>query len=228
MISRTFTCREHEEYGILGWLADDAPNGWEPASSMTVAHDLIEHTLTDDGSPEDEAKALGAIIYVRGEGGYFRGLPNPHVGNHLGHDISDFIIQGRTVQEIKNCLITLEDHLEEEVNLAITEAQRLIRAYYQDGHEDFILDMCAEAEHYRPYLKMGCLDAFNRYDVDPTQLTHIFNQIQERLNKIKPSLGDKLEISLCPRTGDYNINYTSWEDMVDFSEENEEYQILLI
>ena len=70
MITRLFECREHEEYGSLGWRPLWMPMA-DPLQGMAVAHDVLEHQRHDDGSVEHELMALGARGFVRYAGDYF-------------------------------------------------------------------------------------------------------------------------------------------------------------
>lgn len=60
----TFTCAEHSEYGVNGWVLANMP-AFEPLSGMGTAHDILEHWPNDD-STTGELLALGASMYVRG------------------------------------------------------------------------------------------------------------------------------------------------------------------
>jgi len=63
-----FAVAEHAEFGGLGLVPKWYPTG-DPLGGMAAAHDILEHFPNDDGSTEGELQALGAAIWVRGEGG---------------------------------------------------------------------------------------------------------------------------------------------------------------
>jgi hypothetical protein len=65
-----FSCAEHEDYGIKGWRPDWFP-GADPVVGMGVAHDCLEHRASKTGPLNEEMMALGAMMFIRGGGGYF-------------------------------------------------------------------------------------------------------------------------------------------------------------
>lgn len=73
---RTFrmVCEEHEDYGSLGLIPEDAPSTFEPLTGMGIVHDIIEHVHggPDMGSLHDEMKAFGVAHWGRGQGDYWR------------------------------------------------------------------------------------------------------------------------------------------------------------
>ena len=66
----TFDAAEHAEYGTIGFRPTWYKAG-DPLSGMAVAHDILEHFPGDDGRAEGEYMALGAALWIRGEGGYW-------------------------------------------------------------------------------------------------------------------------------------------------------------
>lgn len=69
-MKRTFTCGEHPEYGGLGWAADWM-RGADPIQGMGCAHDILEHPPNMPLGAESEFMALGAMLWLRGETGFF-------------------------------------------------------------------------------------------------------------------------------------------------------------
>lgn len=63
MLKRILEWREDADYGEQGWI----PN-WIPGANITsgfgLAHDVLEHDREDNGTIEEEFKAMGAMIYV--------------------------------------------------------------------------------------------------------------------------------------------------------------------
>lgn len=71
-MKKIFVVKKHEDHGTLGVIDKDAPNGFEPLMGMACAHDCLEHFPNDDGSIDNEFKALGCTAYLRGSTGYFQ------------------------------------------------------------------------------------------------------------------------------------------------------------
>ena len=86
---RTFEHAQHQDYGTWGWkLAGD--NKMDPLAGMAVAHDTLEHFPGDDATTiEGEFKALGAALWIRGDGQYWarHSAMNPRAGSHILADI---------------------------------------------------------------------------------------------------------------------------------------------
>jgi len=70
MMIRRYKKETSDQSGV-GWLMIGAPSTYFPIGGMGVAHDLLEHRPTDSGTIEEELQALGAMIYIRGVGGFF-------------------------------------------------------------------------------------------------------------------------------------------------------------
>jgi len=70
IIKRTFVCKMHDDYGMLGLVLKGHP-GFEPLQGLTCTHDILEHFPEDTGELHEEFLAFGAMLYGRGEGGYF-------------------------------------------------------------------------------------------------------------------------------------------------------------
>lgn len=194
MLIRRFKLKEHEEYGMNGWLMVGAPNTYVPLTGMAVAHDLLEHRRNDQGTVEDELLAFGAILYIRGEGGYWARKGNVHPpGHHLGSEIADDLgvkyegislgIQdpGRTRP--------LEDHVEEWITDAIREARVHIREYMNNGHaSDPIVDK-SQVEEYLSrvvgWIRRGYRMTAKRYHGIPSyNLAYLYAQIEEQADKL--------------------------------------------
>lgn len=91
MIYRTFVYTAVD--GTVGWLPDRAPATFSPGGSMLVVHDLMEHLPgLRSGSVPDELQALGVMLRVRAEGGYFRNRSDPDPAAHLKHDL-DIVLE---------------------------------------------------------------------------------------------------------------------------------------
>jgi len=68
----TFTFKKgHNEFlDQSGWKPDQIPN-FDPVHPSMVIHDILEHEPGTEAVPHEEFKALGAMMWLRYEGGYF-------------------------------------------------------------------------------------------------------------------------------------------------------------
>jgi hypothetical protein len=76
---KTFTFKRGTDpvTGKPGWQVQEIP-GFHPVPSLMVPHDLIEHEPGSASTPEEEFKAIGTALYLRGETGFF---PTNGLGN---------------------------------------------------------------------------------------------------------------------------------------------------
>lgn len=193
MTTFRFDKREHTEYGHDGWLLEGSPSTYEPLSGMAVAHDLLEHKRDDDGSIEDEFMALGAMIHIRGEGGYW---PMYHPMQHAqspGENMPGDLVRlwtgaesfegacyagtrdpGRTTR--------LDDEwCEEQITIGLREAKReLVDEYDCDAREiDTFL------AHARGWMRKGYRHARRRYKrCCPAELAHVFHTIEREADRL--------------------------------------------
>lgn len=76
---RTFTFKRGNDPVVNkpGWQVQEIP-GFHPVPSLMVPHDLIEHEPGSPSTPEEEFKAIGTALYLRGETNFFltNGLGN--------------------------------------------------------------------------------------------------------------------------------------------------------
>ena len=74
-MKKLFRVQRHEDHGDLGLIETTAPPEFFPLQGMGIAHDCLEHFPGDDGSIDHEFMALGAMIWIRGDQGYFLHQP---------------------------------------------------------------------------------------------------------------------------------------------------------
>lgn len=66
-----FVVDEWEEMGSWGWRPKCQPDFDPLTNGFGIAHDAMEHKDLSDSSLEAEVMAFGAMLYVRGENGWF-------------------------------------------------------------------------------------------------------------------------------------------------------------
>ena len=193
---------EHEEWGGDGWLLVGAPSTYWPLGGMGIAHDLLEHTSTDDGSVRDEVMALGAALFTRGEGGYWSGSYHGP-GKHIGSDLPQLAIQfdglgdlpepGRTTR--------LDEEVEEWIEAACKDArQELIDEYASETNRSSVSSYLTRC---RGWLRKGFRAARRRYkNRSACELSHLFKHIEVRADELLnhaefEQLVIQLDISRC-------------------------------
>lgn len=187
MIYRTFVYTDADS--IVGWLPDRAPASFSPGGPVLVVHDLMEHLPgLRSGSVPDELQALGVMLRVRADGGYFRHRAEPNPAVHLGHDLD----------------IVLED---EEYWNEHTVCPPALRAFVPDWvqactHKATENVYCAEKARawiHRGYVK-GCKTYSN---LSAARLADISWMLETEVGEASEMAqeGDRMRLGVCPQTG---------------------------
>lgn len=188
MLIRRFKLKEHEEYGMNGWLMVGAPNTYVPLSGMAVAHDMLEHRRNDQGTVEDELLAFGATFHIRGEGGYWdrKGSVYPP-GHHLGSEIArDLGVKYGGIElgiQDPGRTRALEEHVEE----WIADAIRVARAELKEEEcHDFTFKQVEEyLSRVVGWIRRGYRMSMKRYHGIPVyNLAYLYAQIEEQADKL--------------------------------------------
>lgn len=181
-----FLRRTHKEFGTDGWLWDKAPSTYEPISGMGVAHDILEHFANDHGTVKDELLALGAALFVRGDGGYWanRAFGNRNPGENLAPDIVRLGIDYNGIEEVRypeSFSKTLDDYVEEWIRKGIRSASDEVKSLNPELLNEF-----------RPFfsisedlIRKGYRKARRRYKgIHPEELSHMFCRIEEDADEL--------------------------------------------
>lgn len=182
----TFKCKEHQEYGSVGWVLANIP-AFDPLFGMAVSHDVLEHWPNDD-STTGELMALGAMIHVRGEeyfhqAGKVYTRPSYHFSGELG-ELMLKIQWGEWVslkQYPKTSAHTDDDFAREE----IAEGVRLAARHITEEHNDLYPNPTAkEWANVSYWLTHGYNKARQRYkDIDRYRLLEIFCEIESKADE---------------------------------------------
>ena len=212
-----FAFAEHEEHGTKGWKPDWIPGG-EPLTGIGVAHDVMEHWTNQSGSWNDELVALGAALFVRGDGGWFaangRSKHNDRWSVNTCSDIVEgmrkhvwqdepwvSLLSGRAgshrldewnESEIEHCLNRVRQDFREEVGEDFNRAQWMVSDLYM--------------QQMARLMRVGYRKAERRYR-NAYAAAHVFSQIAEKSDKLLEHADDfeTLEVRLNARTLDYSV-----------------------
>lgn len=223
----TFVCKEHEEYGGLGWQPDWMPNA-DPLPGMGVAHDILEHTPNTDGSTEDEFKALGGAWWVRGETGWFY-ENNPHNVNtpeqHLSADFPDIlnrVLRDERTFNVPRKTMPLDEETEEAFSKIITLGtqdhydEQLDAGNDPDSFQVVFTDDDAR-ERITGWMRIGYRETKARFahsQCPNHEVAHMFKQIMEQANKYLEHAeeGCILRVSFDATNRVVKVeNFTPWE-----------------
>jgi len=194
MLIREFRRAENDETGENGWLMKGAPSTYIPIGGMGVAHDLLEHRQGDEGTVKDELLAFGAILYVRGLGGYFQRKGSYYSpGENLGGEMaSDLGIKYEGIERgipDPGRTLRLEDDVEEWIDQAIKGCRKEIQEHsrgYGDSDTPWSGDQSNEfLTRARGWLRRGYRMARRRYkDIDVCVLSHLFAEIEKKADHL--------------------------------------------
>ncbi len=212
MFKREFEWGEDEEYGWWGWIPKGFPE-FNAGKGMLVAHDVLEHFTDDSGTLEAEIRALGAMVFIRGEGGYFWNKGSIHgPGKNLGADLAKFYDElsdgmhscyDEFSMPPRTCRLDTEgDYIIEE---ALEEAKKLFRLEQEYNRNDNPIDLKEPKEwerKMRGWLRIGYRKAVKRYcKAEPYACSELFRHIEMAVDNIYAdfSQGDILTIKVNPK-----------------------------
>jgi len=196
-----FRKTEHPEQGCDGWLLEGAPSTYEPLHGMGVAHDLLEHRANDDGSVEDELLALGAALYVRGEGGYWHQFTQSHFdpGENVAPDLARLATEfgGLEGLHAPGGTRALGEQVEDWIAHALRDARSVLVDEYEQDHR--------EVDEYltrvRGWLRKGYRESRRRWRAcTSAELAYAFHRIESEADRLLRH-AEPWEVLVVRRTG---------------------------
>ena len=186
-----------------GWFREGerSMNNDASQSGMTLAHDCLEHNRgwrnrrLSDGA--DEVYALGAMLYLRGEGGYFWSRPN-------GGDVTDQGIGSELANEYHRGLMDDDPGRTRNLEDISCSADEWIAAIVQDAVRELANGYDVRDSNVRRYLtgwlRKGYRWAYNRikraqhrhawgrpklcnFEPDAYRATYLFQQLEREIEE---------------------------------------------
>lgn len=197
------------EHGCVGMRPLFLENS-DPARPLQATHDLLEH-FPENINSNTELQALGAMLYVRGLGGYFRPYKEPTAA--LEADLG-FVTKNQSIHGIVTeppVTKILSDRVEAWITKSIVGLYKELEV---EGFDISSLDK-SYSNWLKGWLRIGYRRAQIRYaDLDPALLTVRFLEIEKRLTAILKwaECGDLIRIKLTRSTMEYSIQLISWYD----------------
>lgn len=223
MKTLVFQCAEYEEYGFNGWKPSWFPNG-DPATGMGVAHDVLEHSLSTDGTLNEEMRAMGAGLFIRGGGGYFSG--RHHSVSRWHQNVSaDFPDHIRRFQDETHTWVTappkgkgtreIDDWAEEELALFPRNLRELIEAEDYLDFPEWMLDSL-HMDWIIRWARVGYRWAQRRYGC-PAEACYMFQRIEKRADELLKHAEQGLT-ELCVKVELKTMTAEVWERYPEFDE----------
>jgi hypothetical protein len=176
--------RSGRDMGI-GWIERGAPDTYFPGSGMTVAHDLLEHKLHPKYGIEEELMAFGAMLFIRGQGGYFaqHGRKYTTWAENTCDELAEMLSNYRNA--IAPCRSwRLDDYIEGEIGDVLHRTKRSLADEFPEARE-VITD--ASFAHMVNWLRRGFRWAENRYRIGAANTCYLFMQVQQEVDRCNPN-----------------------------------------
>lgn len=204
-----------------GWQVQEIP-GFHPVPAIMVPHDLIEHEPRSPSTPEEEFKAVGAALYLRGETEFFsaNGLGDfiPAMIAGAMEPLFFHILNGNTptspYQTVRSAAQPLKNAKSEMTLIAFAAktVENLSRKYDQDPAKVAVIQ--ATMANFLGWARIGYRRAQKRFqNVDRKRLNASYVQIwklaEQYLNIAQD--GDVLTITWLPEsyTATVTLNATN-------------------
>lgn len=195
---------EDRELGGEGWIPKLNPS-FNAMQGFGVAHDVMEHTDLISGSLEEEMLAFGAMLYIRGDGGWWWNSMNASPAYQMKGDIAQF---SRDVfyQKGMGCVLakpkrTLHIDHESDIEEIVNSAWRTLCTEFEYDPEDF-----RAFTHYNPdyrkrlagWIRRGYQECKRRYmNHAAWHLCDVFREIVAKVDGYKHmEQGEELHITL--------------------------------
>lgn len=193
---------EDKEFGTFGWLPKLNPS-FNAMQGFGVAHDVMEHTDLISGSMEEEMKAFGAMLYIRGEGGWWWNSMNTSPASNMRGDIAGF---SRDVFFAKDygCVLgkpkrTLRIDHEWDIQEIVDQSWRALRQELDDADWRAFRHMNPRwRENLAGWIRRGYRECVKRYKGHKAyHLCDVFREITEKVDSYKyVEEGEELHITL--------------------------------
>lgn len=197
-----FVWAEDRELGGYGWVPKcnldfNAMNG------MGVAHDSMEHGDLTAGTLEEEMLAFGAMLYIRGDGGYWWQSYRCKASENMDGGIARF---SREAFYARQCVLQKPKrslHIDHETDIQeiVDAGWRALRAEFEYEPNNW-----AEFKRHNPefkkrlagWIRRGYQECKRRYNNIPAwKLCDVFRQISKRVDDVKHvEEGEELHIVL--------------------------------
>ncbi len=184
MLTKKFEWRHDEDFGGEGWAPVEQPT-FNVCSPLMIAHDTLEHFPKDKGDIEAELHALGAMLLIRGESGWFYANGNRKgTSYNLSADLSRFLINERNETYIlpKAGEKKLSEDFLDMHHRDVQEACRLaVEGANSELYEDDFNFLLADTKGMAYTLMIGYEKARKRYKgLNSCELSYLFDEIMKQ------------------------------------------------
>ena len=226
MLTRSWTCAEHEDFGGMGWKPDWQPD-FDPLGGMAVAHDIMEHFPDDDGGLAGELQAFGAMYLVRVQSSHHDKWGKKFSDDNMHNEIADHVRRvrwGDTDPLPDHCFIGCDPETSHAINKMVASA----RAVYNE-EQDYQGSAWGDADvmspldclSYAAWIKQGYMRAKHRFaELSTDDLAFMFEEIAAFANRHLKSAEPGARITVTVRDDDYVVDLEHMDQWEVWAEEN--------
>ena len=201
-----FEVDTNDDTGETG-LVPQHLQGAEPMGAMTSAHDIMEHSIGEEISTDSELMALGACLYTRALGGYWRNAHTPNPAEHLASDIWELIRNQGVWGDISDISTRKSGGIySEESEGILKEISEILLSGWDDEFDDDYSAYGSPQEVIKNvigHMRKGFRRARRRYSGhSPYQVATVFMELENELAKnLRWSMPwSKINVSICFKT----------------------------
>jgi len=210
--------------GFIGWVMATMPH-FDPSRGLGVAHDCLEH-LTRRIGVESEMEAFGAILFIRGDSGYWaRSLERVqyslcNYAYQTSGDFAQFLAQAGFNIQARGKTRLLDEEQEEQLKDLPTHYLRDVQEEWEcyNGSEEYpgdkealrVLNIALD------WVRAGYRRAERMYTMGCDMTAEMFIAIEREVDALgEPEEGDTLTVTFSRTEFDYKItrktpHYNDW------------------
>lgn len=210
-INKTFRYTRSDERDIAGWV----PNwikGFDATAGFGLAHDVLEHNHSRVASVENEFIALGAMLWGRGQGGYWQQKnyrsQKVEYSDNVPPDIVDILSRNGLCSPRPSRRFQLEDYVEQQLAATHTAVVRDWDYFKADSNVTWSPERIEElARNAMQWIRHGFRLADKRYEtINCSHFCDIFWQIEKHELVAEPNSkdleeGDTLHVEVLVERG---------------------------
>lgn len=194
----------------VGWIPKGMPN-FDAGAGRQIAHDSIEHFSMKEGI-EQEMLAFGAILFIRGLGGYLNLTgsylsKNRNYGWHLSFDFANFLAEsGKDISVPRNTSELDDEYAEEMIDNMVAQAWNNIDDELEACGVE--MDVAEVFQRAIGWVRCGFRAAQKRFsDSHPEEVCYMFHQIENEVDDkyMHGEEGDELIVKFSTETLRYEI-----------------------
>jgi hypothetical protein len=215
MIRKVFVWKNSERFGNFGWVPATQPT-FDPNLGLGVAHDTLEHGLRDLPDLTAEVVAFGAMVNVRGIGGYFlKGRIDKYATPEwqLGNTLADFALEALGIQSTDfNATLRAvgkvpkvdDDDAEDIIRGALDVATKgAVEGGKTYGENVDQAELSKVIQQFGDMMRFGYARSCRRFrGVSSDELSYLFESLESTINRQYKSaeVGDRISVGVDPKS----------------------------